>query len=129
MNSTEKMLMTRWPGCFTAGWIGLREDAELAPEPTPEQLALRERNRVNQQAHRAKPAKLGRPRLPGEELLANFHANRERQRLARQERNRHSRIANGLPRVETKQPQTWNTAKLHEEVATEFRAREQGEAV
>ena len=116
MNSTEKMLMTRWPGCFTAGWIGLREDAELAPEPTPEQLALRERNRVNQQAHRAKPAKLGRPASPTP--LAAYNASRERRKAKP-----------ALPRVETKQPQTWNTAKLHEEVATEFRAREQGEVV
>jgi hypothetical protein len=32
-----------------------------------------------------------------------------------------------LPLVETKQPQTWDTAKLHEEVTTEFRAREKGD--
>ena len=32
-----------------------------------------------------------------------------------------------LPLVETKQPQTWDTAKLHGEVTTEFRQRENGE--
>lgn len=55
---------------------------------------------------------------------------RERRRLARLAKIRRSRIANDrkpLPFVETKQPLVWNEAKLHEEVVTEFRQRENGE--
>ena len=69
---------------------------------TKEEQELRDRNRLKQQDHRE----------------------RERKRALRL-----ARLAAKppLPRVETKQPEIWNTVKLHTEVETRFGHLEKGE--
>lgn len=91
----------------------LRGLVERAVQPSPNLVT----NHPDKDVTHASQKKMGRP---SSGAIAAFQANQKR-RMARYHAKKQ------LPLVETKQPQTWNSAKLHEEVTTEFRAREKGD--